>query len=116
MDMLERRRVDIRCLQEVRYRGQGTRVYGGEGKYKFWWRGSEEGRNGVGIMVKEDLVEVIEVKRLDDRIMKIAMVCGRKILHVFSVLYMLHNRVGLMRKRGILLRNYQIIYFVKSIT
>ena len=37
-------------------------------------------------MVKEDLVEeVIEVKRLDDRMMKIAMVCGRKILHVFSV-------------------------------
>ena len=31
--------------------------------------------------------------------MEIAMVCGRKILHVFSV-YMLHNRVGLMRKRG----------------
>ena len=36
-------------------------------KYKFWWSGSEEGRNGVGIIVKEDLVEkVIEVKRLDD--------------------------------------------------
>ena len=43
-------------------------------------------RNGVGVMVKEDLAEeVIEVKRLDDRMMKIAMVCGRKILHVFSV-------------------------------
>ena len=56
---------DIRCLQEVRYRGQGTRVYGGEEKYKFWWSRSEEGRNGVGIMVKEDLVkEVNEVKRL----------------------------------------------------
>ena len=37
-------------------------------------------------MVKDDLLEeVIEVKRLDDRMMKIAMVCGRKILHVFSV-------------------------------
>ena len=32
-------------------------------------------------MVKEDLVEeVIEVKRLDDRMMKIAMVHGGKIL------------------------------------
>ena len=37
-------------------------------------------------MVKEDLIEeVIEVKRLDDRMMKIAMVCGMKILHAFSV-------------------------------
>ena len=36
-------------------------------------------------MVKEDLVEeVIEVKRLlNDRMMKIAVVCLRKILHVF---------------------------------
>ena len=28
-DMFKRRRVDIGCLQEDRYRGQGTRVYGG---------------------------------------------------------------------------------------
>ena len=44
VDMFERRRVDIGCLQKVRYKGQGTRVYGGEEKYKFWWSGSEEGR------------------------------------------------------------------------
>ena len=44
-------------------------------------------------MVKEDLVEeVTEVKRLDDRMMKIRMVFGRKIHHAFSV-YMLNNRV-----------------------
>ena len=28
---------------------------------------------------------MIEVKLLDDRMMKIAMVCGRKIFHIFSV-------------------------------
>ena len=40
--------------------------------------------------MKEDQVgEVNEVKRLDDRMIKIAMVCGRKILHVFSVDYAL---------------------------
>ena len=84
--MLERRKVDIGCLQEVRYRGQGTRVYGGEEKYKFWWSRLEEDRNEVGIIVKEDLVEqVIEVKKLYDRMMKVVMVCGRKIFHVFLV-------------------------------
>ena len=37
-------------------------------------------------MVKEDLVEeLIEVKRLDDRMMKIAIICRRMILHVFSL-------------------------------
>ena len=56
-------------------------------KYKFWRSESVEGRNGVGIMVREDLVQEVKrlrVKRLDNRMMKIAMVCGRKILHVFS--------------------------------
>ena len=45
-----------------------------------------EGRNGVRIMVKEDLLgEMIQLKRLVDRMMKIAIVFGRKLLHVFSV-------------------------------
>ena len=71
VDVFERRRVDIRFLQ-VRYGGKRTRVHGDEEKYKFWRSGSAEGRNEVGIVVKEDLVEeVIEVKRLDDRMLKI---------------------------------------------
>ena len=49
----------------------------------FWWSGSEEGRNRVGIMVKDLVEEVIEVKILDDRMMKIAIVCKRKILMSF---------------------------------
>ena len=53
MDKYERRRVDIGCLQEIWYGGQGTRVCGGEEKYTFWWSGSEEGRIKEGIMVKE---------------------------------------------------------------
>ena len=86
VEMFRNRKVDIGCIQEVRYKGQGTRVYGDEEKYKFWWSGSEGRANGVGIMVRESLIEeVIDVKRFDDRMMKIAMVCGRKILHVFSV-------------------------------
>ena len=51
--------------------GQGTRVYGGEEKYKFRWSRSEEGRNRVGIIVRENLVE--EVIKLKDWL-------GRKIL------------------------------------
>lgn len=34
--MLARRRVDMCCVQEVRYRGAGTKVFGSEKeKYKF---------------------------------------------------------------------------------
>ena len=59
--------------------------------------------------MKEDPVEVSEVKRLDDNY-EIAVLCGRKILHVFSVYA--PQQVGLMRKKGSLLRNYQIIYMM----
>ena len=44
-------------------------------------------------MLEANLVEeVIEVKRLDDRMMNIAMVCERNILHVFSVYVPLQGR------------------------
>ena len=84
VEMLGRRKVDICCLQEVRYRDQGTRMVGSE--HKFWWSEGRESRNGVGIMVREELVEdVTEVIRTDERLIKIKMVWGRTIAHIFSV-------------------------------
>ncbi len=87
VEMLGRRKIDICCTQEVKFKGQGCKNYGTENeKYKLWWSGETTAAAGVGILVKEDLVEdVIEVERKSSRIMKIKMVLGRKILHVFSV-------------------------------
>ena len=85
--MLAKRRVDICCLQEVRYRNQGcTRIGSNEEKYKLWYSGGVEKINGVGVMMKADLVDnVIEVERYDDRMMKIRMVVGKHIWNVFSI-------------------------------
>ena len=47
VEMLGRRNVDICCLQEVRYKGQITKIFGSEHKYKFWWSGGTESGNGV---------------------------------------------------------------------
>ena len=87
VEMLARREVDICCLQEVRYRNQGSMAIGSnEEKYKLWYSGNEEGTNGVGILVRFDMAEkVIEVERLDDRVMKIKIVLGKVVFHVFSV-------------------------------
>ena len=63
-------------------------MYGsGEERYKLWWSGGSEGKNGVGVMVKEEWKEnVIEVVRWCERMMKIKMVVGGKmIVHMFSV-------------------------------
>ena len=85
--MLGRRKVDVCAVQETKYRKEGTRIYGSDNeRYKFWWSGGSEARNDVGIMVKEEWKEnVIEVVRWCDRIMKIKMVVGGKMMHIFSV-------------------------------
>ena len=56
------------CLQEVTWRGQGARMLGMKGRrYKLWWSGKGDKVGGVGIMVKEELCEmVIEVGRVSD--------------------------------------------------
>ena len=81
-----RRRVDLCAVQEVRYKGQSARFIGGEQRYKLWWSGGRDGRYGVGLMLREELVDrVIEVVRISDRLMKIKMVLGRQVAHIFSV-------------------------------
>ena len=59
-----KRKVDIRCLQEVRWRGQGARFAAIKGRRcKWYWFGSNNGI-GVGILVQEELCEkVVEVRR-----------------------------------------------------
>ena len=87
VDMLKRRKADICCVQEVRYRGKSTISFGeGDDKYKLWYSGNEDGSNGVGIFACQELTEnVIEVVRYSDRLMKVKMVLGSKLYHIFSV-------------------------------
>ncbi len=87
VEMLSRRKGAICCVQEVQYRGAGCRLVGnGEDKFKLWWSGEEDRAGGVGILVEEQMVEdVIEVVRVSPRIMKVKIVLGQKVLHLFSV-------------------------------
>ena len=86
VEMLARRRVDICCIQEVRYKNQGTTAFGSnEEKYKFWYNGNKDGTNGVGLLVRQELVErVLNVERYSDRLMKITMILGKTVCHIFS--------------------------------
>ena len=54
--------------------------------FKLWYSGTKRTANGVGILVKRDLVEqVAEVRRKSDRIMSIKLVVGSKILNIVNV-------------------------------
>ena len=67
-DMMERRKLDVLCVQETKWKGSKARNIGGG--YKLYYHGTDGKRNGVGIVLKEKLTEnVLEVKRVTDRLM-----------------------------------------------
>jgi len=77
---LGERRIDIACVQEIRWRGSPCRYFGATGKrYKLFWMGSEAKTEGVGIFVAEKWVDsVVSVERHSERIMAL------KSLYYFS--------------------------------
>ena len=62
--------IDMCYLQEVGWRGQGTRIPEMKGRrYKQWWSGKGDGVGGVGDMVKVLCEKVLEVRRISERVM-----------------------------------------------
>ncbi|KAK3527989.1 hypothetical protein QTP86_013101 [Hemibagrus guttatus] len=69
-DMMERRKVDILCLQETRWKGSKALSIGAG--FKLFYYGVDSKRNGVGVVLKEEFVRnVLEVKRVSDRVMSL---------------------------------------------
>ncbi|KAK3567837.1 hypothetical protein QTP86_027362, partial [Hemibagrus guttatus] len=69
-DMMERRKVDILCVQETRWKGSKARSIGAG--FKLFYYGVDSKRNGVGVVLKEEFVRnVLEVKRVSDRVMNL---------------------------------------------
>ena len=67
---IERRKVDILCVQETKWKGSKARSIGGG--FKLLYHGVDGRRNGVGIIVKEDYAKsVVKVKRKSGRMMSV---------------------------------------------
>ncbi|VDP10808.1 unnamed protein product [Heligmosomoides polygyrus] len=64
-DLMKRRRIQVLCLQETRWKGAKAREIG-EG-VKLYYNGEDTKRNGVGIAVAESLKDsVAAVQRIND--------------------------------------------------
>ncbi|KAK3540508.1 hypothetical protein QTP70_032472, partial [Hemibagrus guttatus] len=82
-DMMERRKVDILCVQETRWKGSKAHSIGAG--FKLFYYGVDSKRNGVGVVLKEEFVRnVLEVKRVADRVMSLKLEIEGVMLNVVS--------------------------------
>ena len=82
-DMMERRNVDILCLQETKWKGNKARNIGGG--YKVFYNRADGRKNGIGIVLREELAEsVLEVKRVSNRLMAMKLEVNGSILNIVS--------------------------------
>ncbi|MCJ8728839.1 hypothetical protein PDJAM_G00009160 [Pangasius djambal] len=82
-DMMERRKVDILCVQETRWKGSKAHSIGAG--FKLFYYGVDSKRNGVGVVLKEEFGRnVLEVKRVTDRVMSLKSEIEGVMLNVVS--------------------------------
>ena len=63
VDVMKRRRLNILCVQETKWKGNRLRELG---DYNILYHGTERKRNGVGVILTEAMKEsAIEVKRVN---------------------------------------------------
>ena len=81
-EVLRRRMVKVCCIQEVRWKGDGSRALQG---CKLIWKGNSEETAGVGVLVASELVDrIIRVERISDRVIAVDLVIGEQIVKVVS--------------------------------
>ena len=84
-EVLRRRKVKVCCIQEVRWKGEGSRALQG---YKLIWKGNSEDLDrtaGVGVLVASELADrIIRVGRISDRVIAVDLVIGEQIVKVVS--------------------------------
>ena len=82
-DLMERRGVNILCVQETRWKEERPRCIGGG--YKMWCCGSGNKKNGVEIILKKEHVDrVVELWRVTDRIICLKMELDGVMLNIIS--------------------------------
>jgi len=86
VDMMMRRKVDVCCVQETRWKGEGVKMIKANNvKYKFYWKGGKEGLGGVGVLISEKIVDkVVEVEKYGERLIRVKLAFGKRIINVIS--------------------------------
>ena len=84
VDTASRRRVNILCVQETKWKGQKAKEVDNTG-FKLWYTGTVVNRNGVGDLIDKSIKNgVVGVRRQRDRIILGKLVVGDMVLNVIS--------------------------------
>ncbi len=84
MDRLERRRVNITCIQKTKWVGEKSKEVGNLG-YKLWFIEKERNKNRVGMIINKTLKDaIIVMKRVGDRIILVKLVLEEETIYVVS--------------------------------
>ena len=71
------------CLQETSWKGRKTRGFGA--RFKLYCHGMDRKRNEVGLILKEEYANnVVEVKRMSNRLMSVKLDIERVMTNVVS--------------------------------
>ncbi|XP_065675780.1 craniofacial development protein 2-like [Hydra vulgaris] len=82
-DAMERRKLDILCVPETRWKGSKTRSIGGG--FKLFCHGVDRKRNGVGVILKNEFSKsVVEIKRVSDRVICVKLDIDGVVMNVIS--------------------------------
>ncbi|KAI5611754.1 hypothetical protein C0J50_1395, partial [Silurus asotus] len=82
-DMMERRKVDMRCVQETKWKGSKARNIGCG--FKLFFNGVDGKRNGVGVILKEEYSKsVVKVKRVSNSVMNVKLEVEGVMINVIS--------------------------------
>lgn len=86
VEAIRRRGIDICCLQETCWKGESCRWLGPlQGRYKFLWKGKEDGSAGVGMLIAEKWTDcIVGVDRINERCMVVRLLVGGRIFHIVS--------------------------------
>ena len=84
---MSRRGIDLRCMQEYRWRGAWARMIDGkDARYKCFWIGNEPGIGVVGVLLEEKWIDkVFDSKPVSDRLMMIKIIVDEVVVTLLSV-------------------------------
>ena len=83
VDMMERKGMDVLCVQETRWKGKKAREMGNG--YKMYYAGEDGKRNGVGIILSPKMkCNVLEVTRESDRVIWMRLNVDGRAVNVIS--------------------------------